>query len=145
MKKLLLLMAMAIAGQLAQAARVPVDEQTNELSAKVRMENMVRTLSAKEFQQVTGKKFSRLQQWQYKRLQKKLNSRHSAFIPERDELTEGFQALPFFGSLLTLGIVYLIMLFTARDRNALRWAGYGITVAALALSIMLLIGSVSGY
>jgi hypothetical protein len=47
--------------------------------------------------------------------------------------------------LLTLGIVYLVMLFTAQDRNALRWAGFGFTVVALLLSAALLIGTMSGY
>jgi hypothetical protein len=131
--------------QTAFAAYVPVNQSTKAVSPTNQMNNLVRELSAEEFQQVTGKKFSRLQKWQYNRLHRKLNSKNAAFIPERDELTEGFQALPFFGSLLTFGLVYLVMLFTAQDRNALRWAGLGFTVAALIVSAAALIGSLSGY
>jgi hypothetical protein len=37
------------------------------------------------------------------------------------------------------------MIFTAQDKNALRWAGLGFTVAALLVSAAALIGSLSGY
>jgi hypothetical protein len=145
MKKLTLFLLCAFFIQTAFAAYVPVNETIKTVSSSNQINNLVRELSAEEFQQVTGKKFNRLQKWQYNRLQRKLNSKNAAFIPERDELTEGFQALPFFGSLLTFGLVYLVMVFTAQDRNALRWAGLGFTVAALLVSAAALIGSLSGY
>lgn len=145
MKKFTLFLFCAFFIQTAFAAYVPVKEANKAVSTTNQINNLVRELSVEEFQQVTGKKFSRLQKWQYNRLQRKLNSKNAAFIPERDELTEGFQALPFFGSLFTLGLVYLVMLFTAEDRNALRWAGNGFMVAALLVSAAALIGSLSGY
>ena len=127
------------------AAFVPLQSGNKAETEPATIENMIRNLSPEEFQVVTGKKLNEVQKWQYKRLQRKLNSNKSFHLPERDELTEGFQALPFFGSLFTLGLVYLVMLFTAQDKNALRWAGYGFSVAALVLSAMVLITSLSGY
>jgi hypothetical protein len=139
MKKVTLFLFCAFFFQTAFAAFVPVNETTKTIYPANQMNNLVRKLSAEEFQQVTGKKFNRLQKWQYNRLQRKLNSKNAAFIPERDELTEGFQALPFLGSLLTFGVVFLIMLFTAKDRNALRWAGKGFIMAAITFALLGLI------
>jgi hypothetical protein len=130
----------------ASAAFVPAEKNTSGVEAPATMDNIIRELSVQEFEKLTGEKMNGLQKWQYKRMQKKLTRNAGlSIIPERDELTEGFQALPFFGSLLTLGIVYLVMVFTARDRNALRWAGWGLTVAALAFTVAALIGTLSGY
>jgi hypothetical protein len=145
MKKFTLFLLCAFFIQTAFAAFVPVNETTKAVSSSNQINNLVRELSVEEFQKVTGKKFSRFQKWQYNRLQRKLNSKNAAFIRQRDELTEGFQALPFFGSLFTFGLVYLVMIFTAQDKNALRWAGLGFTVAALLVSVAALIGSLSGY
>jgi hypothetical protein len=130
----------------ASAAFLPVEGGTKEVSDPQKIQNLIRGLSVTEFEQLTGKKMSGLQKWQYKKAQKKLQKNSRSYIfPERDELTEGFQALPFFGSILTLGLLWVIMLFTARDRNALRWAATGLSVIAIAVSVTLLIASLSGY
>lgn len=128
------------------AAFVPAEKSSTEAAATSSMDNIIRELSVQEFEKLTGKKLNGIQKWQYKKMQHKLNKPAAMGIfPERDELSEGFQALPFFGSLLTLGVLYLVMIFTARDRNALRWAGMGLTVVALALSAAALISTLSGY
>lgn len=145
MQKTLLSLLLIFFMQPTFAAFVPLQSGSIAETEPAKIENLIRNLSVEEFQVVTGKKFSGIQKWQYKKLQRKLKSNKSFQLPERDELTEGFQALPFFGSLFTLGLVYLVMVFTAQDRNALRWAGYGFTVAALVLSAMALIGTLSGY
>jgi hypothetical protein len=128
------------------AAFLPVNSETKEVSDQQKTQNLIRELTVTEFEQLTGKKMSGLQKWQYKKVQKKLQKNGRAYIfPERDELTEGFQALPFFGTILTFGLLAFIMLFTAKDRNAIRWAGYGISVLAIAVSVITIISSLSGY
>ena len=77
--------------------------------------------------------------------QQKKFFRSTGIFPERMELTEGFQWLPFFGTLLTGGIVALVMLFTAQDANAMRWAGFAVGIIALGATIVSLVGTVSGY
>ncbi len=76
--------------------------------------------------------------------QQKKYLRSMGILPEREELTEGFQWLPFFGSLFTLGLVALVMLFTARDANALRWAGLGVSVVAIAFTVAGLLVAAGG-
>ncbi|HSK12749.1 MAG TPA: hypothetical protein VK907_06005 [Phnomibacter sp.] len=130
----------------ATAAFVPAASGEVPSNTAASVQDLIRELTVQEFQDVTGKKLTRFQEWQYKRMQKKLNRKAAyGIFPERDELTEGFQALPFFGSILTLGLVWLIMLFTARDRNALRWAGYGVSIIALAATVASLVFSLNGY
>lgn len=67
----------------------------------------------------------------------------AGIFPERDELTEGFRPLAFFGTLLTGGILYLIMLFTERDSNALRWAQWGFWGVTLVLAGLVLAYNIS--
>jgi len=76
------------------------------------------------------------------RQQKKQFSNMGIF-PERMELTEGFQWLPFFGTLLTGGLVWLIMLFTAKDANAMRWAGIAFSIIAIAATVASIVAAAS--
>jgi hypothetical protein len=140
--------ALLFIGMFVEVSAAFVPNATPE-SAEVkpqRIENLIRELSVNEFEQFSGKKLNGIQKWQYKRLQKKLHKNAGLLIfPEREELTEGFQALPFFGTILTGGLLCLIMLFTARDSNAWRWSLNGLWVLALAVSVIALIGTLSGY
>jgi hypothetical protein len=118
-------------------------------NASTEKEGPVETLTlpatAAAFEQATGKKLTRLQKWQYNRLQKRIARGQMGILPYREELSEGFQALPFFGTLLTGGLVALIMVFTARDRNAMRWAGLGITVLGMIITVATLVVGLSAY
>lgn len=88
-----------------------------------------------------GRQLNWLEKWQLKRMEKRMKKGKSGgLFSERDELSEGFQALPFFGSLLTFGIVYFVMLFTAQDANALRWALWGGLLAVTIVTVIELIG-----
>lgn len=85
-----------------------------------------------ELENLTGRKLSFFERLQFFMAGRQLKKAKKAGIfPERDELTEGFRPLAFFGSLFTLGLLFLIMLFTERDANALRWAQWGLWGAAL--------------
>jgi hypothetical protein len=91
------------------------------------------TLMVAAIEQLTGRKMTMLEKWQLKLAKKKLERQQQrGLFPETEELTEGFQPLPFFGSILTLGLLYGVMLFTAKDANALRWSYRGFFIAWLA-------------
>ena len=127
------------------AAFVPQSNTGKEITANEQTQSLIASLTVEEFEQLFGCKLSRLEKWQYKKMQRKMQGSSKAFIPERDELTEGFQALPFFGAIFTFGISALVMIFTAQDRNALRWAFYGVSLLGIALSVISLAGAMSGY
>jgi hypothetical protein len=96
-------------------------------------------MSLSEFEAATGKKLNWMERMQFKKLQKSMKKGKLRSMRDTEELTEGFQFLPFIGSFLTLGILYLVMMFTAKDANALRWAGWGafsIWLVGLTLSII---------
>jgi uncharacterized BrkB/YihY/UPF0761 family membrane protein len=87
-----------------------------------------------------GRQMNWLEKWQLQRMEKRMKKgKPGGLFSEKDELSEGFQALPFFGSLLTFGIVYFVMLFTAQDANALRWALWGGLLAVTIITVTQLI------
>jgi hypothetical protein len=107
-------------GYYANAAFPPHTTENSIAAEKAPAEK--KTL-AQVMQETMGRQLNWLEKWQLKRMEKRMKKGKSApLFAERQELSEGFQALPFFGSLLTFGIVYMVMLFTAEDANALRWA-----------------------
>ncbi|MCU0388894.1 MAG: hypothetical protein MUE71_09840 [Chitinophagaceae bacterium] len=144
MRKLsILLLLFVLVTQTTFAAFVQQTGPANESASSSQASEQVKSQMERESGSIDGRKLSLLERWQYKKIQRKIQKNHSAIFPERDELTEGFQALPFFGSILTCGLLWLIMLFTARDRNALRWAGNGIAILAIAFSVASIIALVS--
>lgn len=149
MKKNLFLLLFVCSTLSAFALYIPPAEKPKEVTQAVARQHamaLIKDLSVEEFQKVTGKKLTGLQKWQYRRLHARLNKGKAIGIfPEREDLTEGFQALPFFGSLLTFGLVAIVMLFTARDRNALSWAWNAVWLISLGLAVLALIMNISGY
>lgn len=118
----MLLMVMSI-GYFANAAFVTHTAVKSEaaLSAPPAQKTMGQLM-----EEAMGRHLNWMEKWQVKRMEKRLAKGKSAPIfPEREELTESFRPLPFFGTLLTGGLVYIIMLFTAKDSNSLKWAFYG--------------------
>jgi hypothetical protein len=145
MKQSMIFIFLAFMWQTSIAAFVPQIKTNGGLNEQAQTQNLVKSLTVEEFQKVSGRKLTRFQKWQYLKLQRKLQNSKMAIIPERDELTEGFQALPFFGAILTLGISALVMFFTAQDRNAMRWAMNGVWLLAIAFSVISIISALSGY
>jgi hypothetical protein len=149
MKKNLFLLMFLCSAFSAFAIYIPPTTKTGKSDEAIKQQealSLVKNLSVEEFQEVTGKKLSGLQKWKYKKLHKRLNSSKSmGIIPEREDLTEGFQALPFFGSLFTLGIVAIVMFFTARDRNANNWAWNAVWLLSIVFAAATLIMAISGY
>jgi hypothetical protein len=138
MFKIFFPLLLCLLGYGAQAALVPFVALVSNPS-----ENKKETFISKEtIEKVKGNKLNFMERVQLKMLNRKLKKGKIAGIfPERDDLTEGFRVLPFLGALFTIGIVYLIMLFTAKDRNALKWASLGTTFAFIAVSIITFISS----
>lgn len=123
--------------------RQPIPSNIDKTTGAI---NLIKELSVEEFELLTDKKMSPGERKRYLRVQKKLQKgKLLQFFPERDDLTEGFQALPFFASFFTVGLVALIMVFTARDRNALKWALNGFYAVVLVGGILAFIGSLSTY
>lgn len=130
MMVLLLLCSLTMGARAAVAGKAAVSETGNTPERQL--------VSAAALEDLTGKKMGWFQKMQWNRMQRQAATKKPGVFPEREELTEGFQWLPFFGSLLTCGLVYFIMLFSAKDANALRWAAWGaliVFVASLSLKI----------
>jgi hypothetical protein len=140
MFKIFFPLLLCLLGYGAQAALVPFVSLESNPS-----ENKKETFISKEtIEKVKGKKLNLMERIQLKMLNKKLKKGKIAGIfPERDDLTEGFRALPFFGTILTVGLLALIMLFTARDRNALNWAFTGVSIIGIVLTILSFIALIS--
>ena len=68
MTKLTLFLFCAFFNQNAIAVYVPHIEIPNAVATCNQIENLVSQLSAEDFQVVTGKKFNRMQKWQYNKL-----------------------------------------------------------------------------
>lgn len=141
MKKLLYALVATLLVQLSFAAFTPYTPE--QAAAKPAPLNA--TISAEACEKAMDKKLTRLQKWKLKLLQKRTMRGQAGIFPYREELTEGFQALPFFGTILTAGLVALVMLFTAKDRNAMRWAGYGISVLSIIITVATLVVGLSVY
>ncbi|MES2648465.1 MAG: hypothetical protein V4717_16420 [Bacteroidota bacterium] len=107
--------------------------------------HQARLMTVSEFEAQTGKKLSWLERLQYKQLQRNIKNGKLNAVWNAEELTEGFQFLPFIGSILTLGILYLVMLFTAKDVNAIRWARWGAVIVLTAATVISLVGFSQGY
>jgi hypothetical protein len=135
MRKLLIFsIAFLLLNHVANASFVPA--LASESDGK-----SVKTISLSEFEARTGKKLNWMERMQFKHAQKMLAKGKAPAFWDAEELTEGFQVWPFLGSFFTLGILYLVMLFTAKDSNALRWARWGafaIWIVYLASMIYLL-------
>jgi heme A synthase len=136
MSKIILFVVILCSYVTANAAFVPAAE-SKPLSQK--------TISLSEFEALTGKKLNWMERLQYKKLQRLTAKGKKAAVWNAEELTEGFQFLPFIGSILTLGILYLVMIFTAKDANALRWARWGALIVLTVATAVALIGSTQGY
>jgi hypothetical protein len=94
--------------------------------------------SANAYDNLRGKKTGWFQKKQRNWMQRQASKKKRGVFPHRENLTKGIQGLPFFGSLLTLGIVFVVMLFTAKDKNSLKWAfwGFAIVMAVIAVSVV---------
>lgn len=134
MKKFLLFLAFLVpVGHFVKASFV------TEKTTGSGTEAAIKTISLSEFEAKTGKKLTLLERFQFKQAQKMLNKGKLASPAKRQSLTRGFQFLPFIGSFFTLGLVGIIMLFTAKDQNALRWAWWGTLAVWSVLTILLMI------
>lgn len=121
------LLAALLVGVYAQAAFV---SKSSEM-ARAKDEVWVATPALKEqMEKVLSRQLNWFEKWQVKRMEKRLaKGKPRGPFSEREELTEGFRSLPFFGSLLTLGLLAIVLGFTAEDNNVVRWANWGGLVA----------------
>jgi hypothetical protein len=133
-----LLISFLCASVIASAAFVPNKSQIAASTASAK------TMSVSEFEAATGKKLNWFQKFQFKRAQKQMAKGKMPAFWDAEELTEGFQVWPFLGSIFTGGILYLVMLFTAKDSNALRWARWGAFVVWLLLAGVTIYGYTQG-
>jgi hypothetical protein len=134
MIKILLLSFIILFSSIATRASF-VPAKTNESSKQ----QSLKPISLAEFESKTGKKLNWIQRLQFKKMQRMMQQGKFDSAWDAEELTEGFQFWPFIGSFLTLGTLYLVMLFTAKDSNALRWARWG----AFAIWVVWLIGAIA--
>jgi hypothetical protein len=99
---------------------------------------------AQWMEEAMGRHLNWMEKMQVKRMEKRLaKGKPPGLFSQREQLTEGFRPLPFFGSLLTGGLVYIIMLFTAEDSNSLQWAGWGFLIVWLAFLAIRVVNLVS--
>jgi hypothetical protein len=122
----LLLLALFV-GVYAKAAFV----SKGDVVRKSKNEELVAEATVKQqMEGLLNRQLNWFEKWQVKRMEKRLaKGKPRGPFSEREELTEGFRALPFFGSLLTLGLLAIVLGFTAEDNNVVRWANWGGLVA----------------
>ena len=119
MLKLLCISLLLCAGLTSRASFVPAEEKQSAPGQSFK------PVTLEEFEATTGKKLNWAERIQFKKAQRMMAKGKMSPFWNAEEITEGFQFLPFIGSFLTLGIVYIVMFFTAKDANALRWARWG--------------------
>jgi hypothetical protein len=92
---------------------------------------------AQLMEEAMGRHLNWMEKWQVKRMEKRLaKGKPPGPFSEREQLTEGFRPLPFFGVILTLGLLYAVLIFTAKDSNSLKWAGLGFSIAMAGLLLI---------
>ncbi len=142
MFKTMMTLLMGLVCFAAQAAFVPMEKSGPEPQVKTKGLQ----ISKETFEKAKGKKLNFLDRLELKIINKRLSKgKMTGIFPERDDLTEGFQFWPFFGTMITGGLLAVIMLFTAKDRNALRWASIGLTTLLGLVGLITLLTTTSGY